>query len=142
MSAYNREYYERNKERIKEKQRVYYEKNKAAAIARAKVNYKAWAKKNPERLAVLKRGYANIRRYGLTQDNYDAMVIAQDGKCGICEQPPKKRGLAVDHAHETGRIRQLLCVNCNALLGHCKDDPKILARAIEYLRSHASRSAA
>lgn len=65
----------------------------------------------------------------------------QLGRCKICgvreEQAPRGR-LAVDHDHETGRIRGLLCNNCNAGLGQFKDNPELLAAAITYLAASAS----
>ena len=77
------------------------------------------------------------RIYGLTQAAYDAMLIAQNGVCAICLEPPKQRGqrlnLDVDHCHKTGKVRGLLCPLCNAGLGQFRDDPQRLTSAIHYL---------
>lgn len=58
----------------------------------------------------------------------------------ICNTKPKheenRNGLFIDHNHETGKIRQLLCLNCNTLLGHASDDIEILTKAIIYLNKH------
>ena len=54
------------------------------------------------------------RRYGITQEQYDALLRSQGGKCGICKCLPGRKRLCVDHDHATGRIRGLLCVRCNS----------------------------
>ena len=73
------------------------------------------------------------KTYGITQDQYEAMYLAQDGRCAICAgQYPV---LSVDHDHATTRIRKLLCHWCNAGLGSFQDNAEILAKASEYLRS-------
>lgn len=74
------------------------------------------------------------RRYGLESGEYDRLMKEQDGKCAICRQLcPRQMELSVDHDHITGRVRGLLCQNCNAGLGMFKDDPSLLARAISYV---------
>lgn len=73
------------------------------------------------------------RRYGLSMDEYNAILAAQDGLCAICKGPPGARRLAVDHDHETGEVRGLLCPNCNRGIGNFRDDPSLLRAAIEYL---------
>src|SRR5690606_16165725 len=73
-----------------------------------------------------------LKEYGLTPDDYDKMFRDQDGACATCGLV-SDRSLDVDHCHETGRVRGLLCNNCNRALGHAKDDPKVLRRMAEYL---------
>ena len=74
------------------------------------------------------------RRYGVDEQEYSAMLAAQDGKCGICGSTCSSgRRLAVDHDHDTGRVRGLLCTNCNAGLGHFQDSKARLGKAIAYL---------
>lgn len=59
------------------------------------------------------------RRYGITAEEYDALLSAQGGRCAMCKRPHRGRGrLAVDHDHATGRVRGLLCFHCNTMLGH------------------------
>lgn len=137
---YNSAYYAKNRDRILAKLRARAALDREAHKARVKEVYRKWSQKHPGRVAELKRGYSNLRRYGITVEQYDEMFLAQDGKCAVCDEPPRKRQLAIDHDHATGAVRQLLCVNCNALLGHCRESQKILERAIEYLRSHAYSS--
>jgi hypothetical protein len=78
------------------------------------------------------------RRYRLTPAQYEIMLTAQNGLCAICKQRnPDGTPLAVDHCHQTGKNRGLLCRLCNAAIGMLKDSPAVLYRAIEYLNSHA-----
>ena len=70
-------------------------------------------------------------KYLLKTGQYEAMVESQDGRCAICQQVAKK--LVIDHCHKTEKLRALLCRKCNALLGMCLDDVKILNAAIQYL---------
>jgi hypothetical protein len=73
-------------------------------------------------------------RYGLSVADYEAMLAAQGGVCAICGQPDSTgRRLSVDHDHNTGAVRGLLCSHCNRGIGHFKDSTTLLARAIEYL---------
>lgn len=71
----------------------------------------------------------------LSLDDYDAMLMAQDGRCAICADPVTSEGraLAVDHCHASGRVRGLLCDPCNLGLGKFRDDPARLRAAIAYL---------
>lgn len=81
----------------------------------------------------------------LTRGQYDQMRSAQNDTCAICKQPEavlrpsgSVKNLAVDHCHDTGKIRELLCSNCNMMLGLLGDDPERMERAAEYLREHAA----
>lgn len=74
--------------------------------------------------------------YGITVEQYDEMLVAQGGVCAICKTLPEADGrtpLQVDHDHSTGRIRGLLCSPCNTAIGSLRDDPQLLAAAMEYL---------
>lgn len=77
------------------------------------------------------------QKYGVTKEMFDAMLAAQDGRCAICRtDSPGKRGFGVDHDHETGRVRGLLCNLCNAGLGCFKDDVDRMSAGIDYLRRY------
>ena len=56
------------------------------------------------------------RRYGITCTDYDRLLAAQGGQCAICRKPPRKNRLHVDHDHDSGKVRGLLCVSCNSKL--------------------------
>lgn len=74
--------------------------------------------------------------YGITPEEKLEMYVSQSGKCKICHSPIKKEGkhTHIDHNHKTGRVRGLLCSNCNTGLGKFKDKVSNLQSAIEYLR--------
>lgn len=82
--------------------------------------------------------YRYQKLYGLTaEDIYDKMAD-QDMKCAICEQPPNGRykKLHLDHSHETGKPRGMLCDSCNRMLGLAKDSTQLLNKAIQYLTDY------
>lgn len=73
------------------------------------------------------------KKYGISRDEFMQVLAEQEGKCWICYDPD---GIVIDHDHETGSFRGLLCPNCNTILGLAKDSPKVLQRAMEYLVKH------
>jgi hypothetical protein len=75
------------------------------------------------------------KKYGITLEQYNAMFAKQNGCCVICNthQSELEKGLAVDHCHTTGKVRGLLCNNCNLMLGFAKDNVNSLLSAIRYL---------
>ncbi len=87
-----------------------------------------------------KEGWKRLKtKYGLSRDQYLAILLEQGGVCYICQRPPEKirprRNLAVDHDHRTGRVRGLLCFNDNhRLLGrYLRDDVEKAKRIVKYL---------
>ena len=85
---------------------------------------------------------ANLQRYGLSEDDYEAMYELQEGLCGVCGEPEIQRRedgseqlLSVDHDHRSGRIRGLLCSRCNTGVGLFRDNPALLRAAAEYLET-------
>ncbi|MGW7525143.1 endonuclease VII domain-containing protein [Streptomyces sp. NPDC054783] len=73
------------------------------------------------------------RNYGLTEAERDAMIASQYGLCAICLVAPPAH---VDHCHETGRVRGVLCFNCNSAIGKLCDDPGTARRAAAYLEGN------
>lgn len=81
--------------------------------------------------------------YGITLEEFQQMVEKQDGRCKICGQKPSSRqvkgqmkpGLCVDHHHESGRLRGLLCHRCNVMIGAAEENVKIFEQAIKYVLS-------
>lgn len=70
-------------------------------------------------------------KYGLSEEDYESIRDVQKGRCAICGkslEPP-----CVDHCHETGRVRGLLCVGCNTAIGQFKDDVEVMKKAIDYI---------
>lgn len=75
------------------------------------------------------------RLYGLHPATYRRMVEVQGGVCYLCQQPPGKKGLGVDHNHVTGRVRALLCARCNLGIGCLRDNAALCRRAAWYLEA-------
>lgn len=106
------------------------------ALARARV--KRSRLRNLEKYRERDRRYALARKYGLKAGEYEAMLKAQKGVCAICRKAcPSGKSLAVDHDHESGAVRALLCIKCNQGIGQFDHDPRLLRAAIRYLKSHA-----
>jgi len=120
-----------------------YAKNRERDIARVK----KWQQENADRLNAYRRQYrqrpdvkvrdraAHLKRkFGITAAQYDAMLASQGGVCAICGDAPKDDvSLHVDHEHESGRVRGLLCMRCNNALGLFKEDEELLWSALTYL---------
>lgn len=91
-----------------------------------------------------RRGWMRRNRFGLNPEQHAAIFQRQAGRCAICKIPETealiKRKLAVDHNHSNGKIRGLLCVRCNTGLGCFEDSPKMIAKALAYLKLHAEPS--
>lgn len=83
-----------------------------------------------------------LASYGLTPETYQELSESQDHVCAICGSPygleSQKHPLYVDHCHETGKVRGLLCSHCNAGLGHFRDNPELLMEAARYLTRSSS----
>jgi hypothetical protein len=122
------------------------------AKALAKENKRIYTKNNADKVnAYNRKRYTNLSEsekllrnrkqqlslYGLTMEQYNVMLIEQNGVCKICGKPEKsssKGVLSVDHDHSTGNVRGLLCDTCNRGLGHFYDNISLLYNAIEYLK--------
>jgi hypothetical protein len=135
----------------------------AKAVARAEADpqlreaarerTRQWVVDNPERKRENNQAYATSgrkrpsdrkshlkRTFGLTLEDYDRMLAEQGGGCAICGRLPDKTALHVDHCHETGRVRGLLCFRCNAAIGHLREDPAVIAAALAYVTRHGQGS--
>lgn len=87
------------------------------------------------------------QKFGITPEQYRVMLDRQGGVCAVCKRPETRRGnhgqvkhLAVDHDHRTGRIRGLLCHDCNVAIGYLADDPERMRDAMAYLDNTDSAS--
>jgi hypothetical protein len=126
-AEYQREYYAKNRDKIRKQVKARYpkyaEKHRAAS--------KEFRAKRP----VYQRAYYFERQYGITVEDYNRMFEEQGGRCKICEthQSELSKALAVDHDHSTGRVRGLLCHRCNTALGLMNDDPRTIRKMIAYL---------
>lgn len=96
---------------------------------------------SPQRIADYDRAWNLKRKYGISQEEYDHILLEQNGVCAICgnkenhiHKSGKLKDLAVDHCHNSKKVRGLLCLNCNQGLGRFQDSIENLQRAIDYLR--------
>lgn len=125
--------------------RNWYLKNRDKEIQRVR----QWQQANPEKVnschrkrrqadprgTKLKNREGHLRRkYGLTQNMFEALVLAQLGHCAICGVS-EGMDLHVDHDHQTKKVRGLLCGKCNKAIGLLNDDPELLTSARSYLQS-------
>lgn len=97
----------------------------------------------PSRDAAYKRDKRLRWIFGISLSDYSAMLLDQNGLCGICREPQawnRREGdvLVVDHNHATGKVRGLLCHACNQALGLFQDDPVRMQDALAYVLRHAA----
>jgi hypothetical protein len=98
---------------------------------------KRYRENNLEKTKKIAREGHIRRKFGLTVEEYNAISFSQNEVCAICQQKcDTGYNLAVDHNHKTGKIRGLLCKNCNTSIGLLKEDIKVLENAIIYLSFH------
>jgi hypothetical protein len=134
ISEYKKRWRVANKDKIKEIDRRSKEKHKAARYEKAKV----WKKKNPDKVKRLNRRTHLKRKYGITEEQYNLMLESQNLCCALCEKHQQEliRPLGVDHNHATGKVRGLLCHECNAAIGLVKEDINLLFKIIDYLKRY------
>lgn len=111
---------------------IYYKKNKARVDAKNKL----WGLKNLDRRRRTVRAWHYKNYYGISEEEKRMMELAQNNRCKICNklfsEIPQNR-VHIDHCHATGKIRGVLCHNCNQVIGQAKDKVEILKSAINYL---------
>lgn len=126
-----------------EKQDIYFGKD-----SKQKLKLKSWCKQcvnthlkkkywdNPTLSAEIGRIKHLKKYYGISNEEYLKMFDEQKGCCAICNisQTELKKKLFVDHCHNTGKVRGLLCRQCNSVLGYAYDNVDILTKSIEYLK--------
>jgi tRNA(Ile)-lysidine synthase TilS/MesJ len=98
---------------------------------RLKAEVKEWQKNNPA-----KRKAQRLRKFGLTHEEFLTMLASQNNECAVCgfsDMTNPNMFPVVDHCHKTGRVRGLLCMNCNQGLGKFKDSERLLIAAVKYL---------
>lgn len=124
--------------------RIYARRRREDPLKRAKEREasKRWRRAHPDahkeswrRSGLVQR----LKRFGLTREQYDALIAAQGNRCAICGKVPSKRMLNLDHDHDTGEVRGFLCSGCNgASLGRLADD---VSRAEARALWHEQRAA-
>lgn len=141
---YGTEWYRKNREHIREYRQSISEKRKADRKARYandiefREHVKAKARESARRNPQLKKNRHLKESHGITLNEYQLKLKEQNGKCAICGRIDSADKITkyfhVDHDHATGKIRGLLCSNCNLGLGKFKDNADFLLKASEYLR--------
>ena len=91
-------------------------------------------KKFPDRVAKARRKTKLKANYGITEEEFNRQFEYQYGSCAICDV--KLEDTHIDHCHDTGELRGILCPACNKGLGHFKDNLQILLNAVEYIRTN------
>lgn len=123
------------KARIREQARLRGQRYRARNVERvrelARVRRERWNKENPIGWRAANYKYL----YKITPDDYRRILEAQGRVCAICACPPGEKLLHIDHNHETGVVRGLLCRDCNLAIGHFKENEEAMKNAVEYLRS-------
>ena len=122
---------ERHPEQERERQRLKAQRERERHPERIRERQKRYNAKNADKVRE-----ANFRRYlkrnyDMTPEDYANRLAFQDGRCAICREPMVRPN--VDHDHETGIVRGILCSECNSAIGLMKDDPQRLTAAAEYL---------
>lgn len=127
-------YVANNLEKNREHKKKYYKNNKE----KVSKSIKEWKNNNKEVIKQTNKEF-NLRvNYGLTIEDYNNIFNSQNGCCAICNrhQMNFKKNLAVDHDHNTGEVRGLLCHNCNTGLGQFKDNIELMKSGIDYLNKY------
>jgi len=135
------EYKNKNKEKIKEYQQQYYFDNKErikecpsnSPEERKKV-YKKYRRNNQDKI----KDYKLRKKYGISLEDYNKIFNDQNSCCMICKthQDELNKKLVVDHNHNTGKVRGLLCDKCNRGLGQFNDEIEIIRQALDYLSTY------
>lgn len=122
-----------NPEGRKEHSRKYSQKHKV----RLHEKCREWRAANPERVLELDLKY-RLENHGMTIGDYEKLLLAQDGRCAICgvDVCELSERLCIDHNHDTGRVRGLLCRQCNWILGRTRKDPDMLSASAAYLERY------
>ncbi len=156
-SIYNRKRYAKNPAKTKARSAKHYKDNPKKVNAdsakwgkknpeKRKISRKKWVKKNPEKAKTIAKR-TRLKKYGLSIDDFENMVDEQSNRCVICGEYEvirnykngKIKELSIDHDHETGQVRELLCHRCNTMLGMAGDDFEILQKGSEYLKKWKGR---
>ncbi len=120
----------------KEKARIRSQEWRKKNVQRSRASVKNWTAANPSKVLSMQ-----LKKYGISLEQYNDLLRKQNGRCAICNSRPagmqhSKTRLCVDHEHSTGKVRGLLCGGCNIGLGHFKHNIGILKNAIKYLEEN------
>jgi hypothetical protein len=113
--------------------------------ARVRARNDKYAADNKEKLSAVNKVWRDAhpgwnkkaqlkRNYGMTVEEFNAMLLLQDSKCAVCDKTMKQP--CVDHDHDTGKVRALLCHQCNTALGLLDEDPNRMIALASYISQH------
>ena len=144
MSQYDRDYYAKNRDKLREKKRLYWYsyKNKEGVLEGKRLRHKKWYEQNKDKVQEKHRAYkAEFGHFIRMRANEGRLKKLEElaGRvrppvCEICGGAT--RGIVFDHNHETGQFRGWICHPCNVILGLAKDSPEALRRLANYLEIH------
>ncbi len=126
---------EENRDRVREQR----ERAHQAAPEKRRERQARWWKRRAEALTWKRRCQEVKRLFGLERGQYEAMIRVQQNLCAVCGCPPPIRYLAVDHDHDTGEVRALLCRNCNLGIANFRENIHHLHAAADYLERFGAR---
>ena len=147
LKAYNSAYVKRDRGKHNKRVKDWYRKNAAKVIEKAKI----YRENNKEKVQAQRKASYAIRKhvsrewfirskYGITIDEYNRLLELQGGVCAICRRPEKAKGrmvnLSIDHDHQTGKVRGLLCNFCNRSLPLIENMER-LRNALRYIEDHS-----
>jgi hypothetical protein len=127
----NKEYYKLHPDKKKAKDKRHYQRHKE----QSRMYHVDYRHKNPEKMLT----WRLRKHYKLTLEEYNILYKQQQGCCAICKKPFEKVP-HIDHDHQTGKVRGLLCALCNLGLGFFRDRPSLLQEASQYLEAHETVS--
>lgn len=108
---------------------------KTCCAEKERARREKWLNENPEEWAKARRNAIIKHKYGVTAEQFNAMLMVQEGLCAICGELMENP--YVDHCHSTGQVRGLLCHHCNSGLGLFRDNTEFLMSAIKYLEAQS-----
>jgi hypothetical protein len=142
QNAYKLEWRRKNIEKVRKQALDWYYRQIGNPEFKKKVRERSieFAHTHPEWVREKNR-INGLKKFDLTKEDYEKLLEIQGGKCAICGveySGKKKRRLSVDHDHKTGKVRGILCHDCNWMIGYLerKESPATIIKLIEYLITH------
>ena len=98
-----------------------------------------WQRANTDKVSAIRRKF----NYGISHEDYTNKLVSQEYRCDCCKEPlhlENRQSVHLDHNHETGQVRGILCRSCNYMVGHAKDSPDRLSAGVAYLKAYQGAS--
>ena len=133
---YNRMWKQRHKEYVREYQKKWRAEHKEELQAYTKNYYQIHKKEHKEYMKEYHRPYWLKSEYNLTPEQYADMLTKQNNRCAICGEPldlQNPHRVHIDHDHNTGKVRGILCNKCNMAIGLFRHNPEYTNNATKYL---------